>query len=75
MTAAVRVLVVERAGSPLVIDEYGKMSRNDERGRLDTAIAEMNTRPKYNLLIYLFFRSDRPIEGTHPNDTQYRPYG
>lgn len=61
MTAAVHTMVVERAGSPLIIDEYGKMSRNDERGRLDAAIGAMNTRPKYNLLVYLYFRpTDQP---------------
>ncbi|MGD9562826.1 MAG: hypothetical protein AB7F88_11355 [Pyrinomonadaceae bacterium] len=62
MTAAVHTVVVERTGSPLIIDEYGKMARNDERGRLDVAITEMNTRPKLNLLVYLYFRpTDQPI--------------
>lgn len=56
MTAAVHTLVVERAGSPSIIDEYGKISRNFERARLDAAVAEMNKRPNFDLLIYLYFR-------------------
>lgn len=56
MTAAVHTMVIERTGSPLVIDEYGKISRNFERARLDVVLTEMNTRPKHNLLVYLYFR-------------------
>ena len=61
MTAAIHVMVVERVGSPLIIDEYGRMPLNDERGRLDAEIAYMDKRPKHNLLVYLSFRpTDRP---------------
>lgn len=60
ITTAVHVLVIERAGSPLIIDEYGKVSRNEERGRLDVAVAEMNKRPKHNFLVYLDFRFTDP---------------
>lgn len=56
MTTAVHTLVVERVGSPSIIDEYGKISRNFERARLDAAVVEVNKRPNFDLLVYLYFR-------------------
>lgn len=51
-----RVYVTANPGSPLIIDEYGKINWNDERGRLDIVIAEMKNRPNQELLIYMYFR-------------------
>jgi hypothetical protein len=51
------VSVLPRVGYPLIIDEYGNVDWNEERARLDTAIASMQERPEHELLIFLYLRA------------------
>jgi hypothetical protein len=48
-------LVSPNPGSPLILDEFGNLSHNDERGRLDLAIAEMLNNSRQELLIFARF--------------------
>ena len=48
-------VVSPNPGSPALIDEFGNLSHNDERGRLDIAIAEMLKNSRQELLIFARF--------------------
>lgn len=54
-TAAVSVTLTENPGTPWLIDEFGKLSLSDEKGRLDNIAASMQERPEHELLIFLNF--------------------
>jgi hypothetical protein len=60
---AVYVLLTENPGSPLIIDEFGEVSLNEQKARLDAAIAEMKKRKDAELLVFLRFK--KPDSGVH----------
>lgn len=51
-------MVVPNPGTPYLIDEFGELPANDEKGRLDLAVAEMNSRNRNEeLIIFAEFRA------------------
>jgi len=48
-------IVTANPGTPVLIDEFGDLSHNDERGRLDTALAYTAGHKDFELIISAYF--------------------
>ncbi len=53
--AATSVMLVENAGSPMIIDEFGLLGSRDRKARLDVVAAAMLERPDQKLFVFLGF--------------------
>ena len=48
-------VVTPNPGTPYVIDEFSRLRHIDERGRLDAALADMEERKDFELIIFAYF--------------------
>src|SRR5690606_30196015 len=52
---------IARGGTPPLIDEWGRIALNDERGRLDIVAAEWRANPK-SVIVVILYRSQTESE-------------
>lgn len=53
--AIAKVFSIPNVGSPYIIDEFQKLSWNNEKARLDSAVSQMQEMTDMKLLAYLYF--------------------